>query len=79
MNEEMSLADLAIGMSASVVSMPTGDSNLIRLKELGIMPNSKVVIVRGSALGGPVELDTKFGRFSIRQSDAKKIRVTVDS
>lgn len=79
MIEEMSLADLDDGVRAEVVAIPSGDPNLTRLKEMGLFVKSEIIILRRSPLGDPIELQLKFGRLSIRKSDAEKIKVRIKS
>lgn len=74
-SSELSLADIADGAEARVVSMPAGDPSLSRLKEMGLLPKSKVSIIRRNILGDPLEISIRSGLFSIRKSDAEKIKV----
>jgi ferrous iron transport protein A len=47
-----------------------------RLAELGLVPGSRVEVVRSIPFGGPLVLDREGFRFAIRRVDAEEITVT---
>lgn len=71
-----SLSDLAIGMTAVIQDMPTGhDAYLTRLRELGLVPGTKVRLVRRAPLGDPIEISVRGSRLAMRCSEAKHIKI----
>jgi len=46
-----------------------------RLKELGMVPGTKIRMMRYAPLGDPMELELRGYRLSIRREDAEKIWV----
>lgn len=70
------LSDLAIGMTAVIQDMPTGhDAYLTRLRELGLVPGTKVRLVRRAPLGDPIEISVRGSRLAMRCSEAKHIKI----
>lgn len=70
------LSDLAIGMTAVIQDMPTGhDAFLTRLRELGLVPGTKVRLVRRAPLGDPIEISVRGSRLAMRRSEAKHIKI----
>lgn len=74
-----SLADLAPGDSAVVETMELQGSMRRRLLELGLLPGTKVTIVRVAPLGDPLELEVRRSSISIRRADAQAVRVKAHS
>ncbi len=75
MGDEKNLSELEDGVEARVLSMPSGDPDLMRLREMGLLPKSKVHIVRRNVMGDPLEVAVRGSFLSVRRSDAAKIRV----
>lgn len=78
MSESIPLVDLQNGVTAVVKSMPAGDPHISRLKELGLLPNTSISVVRRHVLGDPLEIATRSGHLSISKEDAQKIIVAKD-
>mgnify|MGYP003383475489 CR=1 FL=1 len=47
-----------------------------RLRELGLVPGTKIRLVRRAPFGDPIEVAVRGSRLAMRQSEAKHIRVT---
>ncbi|MCD8535510.1 MAG: ferrous iron transport protein A [Verrucomicrobia bacterium] len=69
------LSDLADGVPARIKDMPTGQPNLVRLREMGLLPGTRVHIVRRNVLGDPLEVAVRGSFLSVRKSDASQIEV----
>lgn len=70
----MTLKDLRPGESGTV----TGYDNLgapVRLMEMGLIPGTKVTVVRLAPLGDPMDLMVRGYHLSIRKHDAARICV----
>ena len=71
------LCDLSVGASALIEDIPAGhDENITRLRELGLVPGTKIRLVRRAPFGDPIEVAVRGSRLAMRQSEAKHIRVT---
>lgn len=70
-----SLAALPLGGSA-VVTRVRGDRAVVRrLLEIGLVPGTKVTLVRVAPLGDPIELKVRNFALSIRRSEALGIEI----
>ncbi len=71
-----SLADLALGQPAEIVSIDCGRRLSRRLMEMGLLPGTRVRVVRVAPLGDPIELRFRNYSLSVRRVEAAKIAVT---
>lgn len=69
------LEQLAIGGSARVVDVTGGDATALRLIEMGLTPGVRVRVVGSAPLGGPLEIELRGYRLSIRRREAARIAV----
>jgi Fe2+ transport system protein FeoA len=70
-----SLAALPLGGSAVVRRVSSGRSIARRLMELGLVPGTRVTMLRVAPLGDPIELRVRNYALSIRRSEALTIEV----
>ncbi len=70
------LAHLPIGKRGRIVDLPYGDPAMTRLRELGILPNTTVEVLRQAPLGDPLEICVRGCLLSLRKADAQRISVT---
>lgn len=74
----MNITDLKISQEAVVVKV-CGEKNLRhRLLEMGLLPKTKIKLVKIAPLGDPLEITLRGYELSIRKEDAKLIEVVVD-
>ena len=72
---KMTLDQLRIGQEG-VIEQYTGESELQgRLKELGLVRGTKVVVERYAPLGDPIEIRVRGYHLAIRKQDASCITV----
>jgi Fe2+ transport system protein FeoA len=69
------LAELPIGTDAIVQAMPTGRSCLTRLREMGIVPGTRVRVTRRAPLGEPIEISVRGSQLSMRNHEAAFIAI----
>ncbi len=74
-NGVRSLDELAPGEAGVVVSVDTDAAIARRLMELGLVPGTRVEVVRRAPLGDPIELRLRQVHLSIRRSEAEHIHV----
>ena len=72
----MTLAELAIGVSVTVTHVGGERAFRRRLMELGLLPGTRVEVVRVAPLGDPMELSVRGCQISIRREEAGSIEVT---
>lgn len=71
----MNLAELPVGAVALVLRIGGSGSFRRRLMELGILPGTRVELVRVAPLGDPLELLVRGASLSIRRAEALKVEV----
>ena len=73
------LSDLPDGTTAIISRLPGGLPNLVRLREMGVLPGTKVLVVRRAPLGDPLELNIRGALISLRRTEAELIEVEMPS
>ncbi len=71
------LSTLPEGQSAIIASLHTGRSSLTRLRELGLVPGTRVKVVRRAPLGEPIEICVRGSRLAMRNHEAAHIQITL--
>jgi ferrous iron transport protein A len=75
----MVLSEIKPGQVVEVVNVAGQSSFRRRLMELGLVPGTRVELVRVAPLGDPVELLVRGASLSIRKAEASVIEVTKES
>lgn len=78
MNKCSQLCCLPVGNTAVISAVPTGIESLTRLRELGLVPGTKVRMVRKAPLGDPMEISLRGSRLAMRLREAIQIEVLPD-
>jgi len=76
MESAMKLSELATGSDAVISSFTTNAPGLLRLRELGVLPGTRITLVRRAPLGDPIEISVRGSLLSLRQQEAELIDVT---
>jgi ferrous iron transport protein A len=80
MSASATLCDLATGSSAVIQDIPAGhDEHITRLRELGLVPGTRIRLVRRAPFGDPIEVAVRGSRLAMRRSEAQHIRVVQDT
>jgi len=74
----MTLGDVPIGVPVTVTHVGGGRAFRRRLMELGVLPGTRVEVVRVAPLGDPIELVARGCFLSIRKQEARLVDVTPD-
>ena len=69
------LADLRPGTSATLTAVSGARAHRRRLLELGLVPGTRVHLVRRSALQGLLEVEVRGSRLSLRSAEAYQVTV----
>jgi Fe2+ transport system protein FeoA len=59
-----------------VVALPAGNAALTRLREMGLVPGTRLTLVRRAPLGDPIEISLRGSLLSLRRSEADFIEIT---
>lgn len=76
MSDGCSLSDLPIGASARIRAYPLAGSAFLRLREMGLLPGTRVTKVRTAPLGDPIEIKVRGYSLTLRKSEANHVLVT---
>lgn len=76
---ELLLSELAPGREAVVSRVEDASPSGRRLQELGLLPETRVRVVRRAPLGDPIELEIRGYRLCLRRSDAAHVVVRAES
>jgi ferrous iron transport protein A len=68
-----SLADLRPGQAAEIVSIGCDRRVSRRLMEMGLLPGTRVRLIRQAPLGDPLELRVRGYSLSVRRAEATRI------
>jgi Fe2+ transport system protein FeoA len=71
-----SLAEIALGKTATVRAVDGPRAFRRRLLEMGLVPGTEVKIVTIAPLGDPLQIEVRGGQWSIRRAEAAQIQVT---
>jgi Fe2+ transport system protein FeoA len=72
---KLSLAELPLGQHAEIASIDCERRLSRRLMEMGLLPGTRVRVVRVAPLGDPIELRVRNYSLSVRRAEAAKIAV----
>ncbi|MBM3874035.1 MAG: ferrous iron transport protein A [Verrucomicrobia bacterium] len=79
MSGPISLSKLALGQQAVLRSFPPAGAAFLRLREMGLLPGTRLILVRQAPLGDPLEIEVRGYRLSLRRAEAECILVDPDS
>ena len=71
----MTLAEVAVGGRAKIITVEGSDGITIRLLEMGLTPGVDVALIGTAPLGDPLELEIRGYRLSVRRSEAQRVEV----
>lgn len=75
MADPISLSALAVGASALIKSYPNNGYAFIRLREMGLLPGTRVTLMRSAPLGDPLEIKVRGYNLTLRKTEADHISV----
>lgn len=70
-----SLAEVALGDSATIASVDGTRAFRRRLLEMGLVPGIEVKVVTRAPLGDPLQIEVRGGQWSIRRDEAAQIHI----
>jgi len=73
----MKLSELAPGRSGVLKSLPATGTRFLRMREMGLLPGTRIKVVRAAPLGDPLEFQVKGYRLSLRSHEAAQVLVEV--
>lgn len=71
------LSAMAPGTSGTVHGYPPNAGDLVRLREMGVLPGTRLTLVRTAPLGDPIEIRLRGYLLSLRKAEAAHVLVEV--
>lgn len=75
MAEPIPLSQLAIGSTAKIREFPKAGPAFLRLREMGLLPGTKLTMVRTAPMGDPLEIKVRGYHLTLRRSEADHVLV----
>jgi ferrous iron transport protein A len=75
MADVIKLSQLAVGASATVRDFPKSGAATLRLREMGVLPGTVVMLVRTAPLGDPLEIKVRGYHLTLRKTEAEHVLV----
>ncbi len=70
-----SLSSLPLGTSAVVKEFPRNGPAFLRLREMGVIPGTRITLVRTAPMGDPLEIKVRGYSLTLRKSEADHVLV----
>lgn len=74
---ELNMNNMETGQKCRILRLESRGATRKALLEMGLIPNTEVVVVRSAPLGDPLELLVRDYHLSVRKEDAEMIVVEV--
>ena len=71
----MTLDELNVGKSGTIIKVGGEGPLRCRLLDMGLIPKTKVKLVKIAPMGDPIEIRIRGYELTIRKEDAKKIEI----
>jgi len=78
MGDKMTLAELSVGQSATVLSIDGGDEMIFRLAELGLIAGQRVTLLKTAPFGDPIEIRLMNYDLCLRKKAASSISIEIE-
>jgi ferrous iron transport protein A len=75
MAESLALSQLSAGSTAEIVSYPLNGTAFLRLREMGLLPGTKINLLRVAPFGDPIEIKVRGYNLTLRKTEADHILV----
>ena len=75
----MTLDELQVGQSATILDISGDDGIAIRLMEMGLTDGEQITLIGFAPLGDPIEFLVRSYRLSLRKTEAKRVTVSLNS
>jgi ferrous iron transport protein A len=75
MAEHVALSEIPIGSSALLRSFPATGTAFLRLREMGLLPGTKLTLIRTAPMGDPLEIKVRGYNLTLRRSESDQILV----
>jgi Fe2+ transport system protein FeoA len=78
MADFVSLSQISVGSTAVVREYPKTGSAYLRLREMGMLPGTRITLQRVAPMGDPIEIKVRGYRLTLRKSEAEHVLVELE-
>jgi ferrous iron transport protein A len=71
----ITLSTLTIGSSAILRDFPKSGPAFIRLREMGLLPGTRITLIRTAPMGDPIEIKVRGYNLTLRKTEADHVLV----
>ena len=71
----IALSEIPVGTEAVIRTLPPGGGVFLRLREMGVLPGTRVRLLRTAPLGDPLEIQVRGYNLSLRRAEAASVEV----
>lgn len=71
----IALSALTVGRSAVVKEFPKTGTAFLRLREMGVLPGTRITLLRTAPMGDPIEIKVRGYNLTLRKSEAEHVLV----
>ena len=75
MTESITLSCLPVGASAVLRDFPKSGPAFIRLREMGLLPGTRIKLIRTAPMGDPIEIKVRGYNLTLRKTEADHVLV----
>jgi ferrous iron transport protein A len=75
MADMQKLSQLAVGSHAVVKEFPKQGAAFLRLREMGMLPGTKIQLIRTAPMGDPIEVKVRGYHLTLRKTEAENVLV----
>ncbi len=75
----MTLDELKPGQSGTITSVDGENALRCRLLDMGLIPKTKITLVKVAPMGDPIEIQIRGYELTLRTDDAKKIGIVLSA
>ncbi|MCC5021411.1 MAG: ferrous iron transport protein A [Candidatus Synoicihabitans palmerolidicus] len=79
MSDTVPLSKLSVGSSAVLREYPKSGTAFLRLREMGMLPGTRLTLVRTAPMGDPIEIKVRGYNLTLRKSEADHVIVEPES
>ncbi|MEN6340091.1 MAG: ferrous iron transport protein A [Clostridiaceae bacterium] len=72
----MTLDELKVGQTATIRSVGGEGALRLRFLDMGLIPKTKVTLIKAAPMGDPIEICVRGYELTIRKDDARRIELT---
>ena len=72
----MTLDELKVGQTATIQSVGGEGALRLRFLDMGLIPKTKVTLIKAAPMGDPIEICVRGYELTIRKDDARRIELT---